>query len=425
MAAYDIIQNTTYFKFPISNNKELTYPINPEKEGLFLTKYNSSWFELRCYNSQNNQVYSSNWGDSNDSTSDTIWIGKDVDFVEFARYNGDSQLQVKHQITSLAFEDGRTDFQNIFDCRYEISGNNHSILDGSEVEFTDLEYFPFRINTSVKIPEGVSEFPGITLEAPFDLPVSHDNWTCRVVLPKTVESFAVYGSNSSSTLANDKNLIWINPSSNSEEYFSLNSEKGTVEIYLLDHEELPEINIDGDIDCNLKFILNDSTFKRLLENWETTEEGANEQGYYSLKIYEKSGLETKIAETVDTLKPTSVGLSEISDIFNAPLLEILNIEGETGLGQEGQPNYMSRIEGSAKIINLQTDEVKYLFFNYQSGSIEATLVVDPNDPNTQEEDVSSEVTIDPLYEIYGQPYYPTISFRDASGTSICNVRYTK
>ena len=412
--------------FPLENNKDLKYPIIAEENQLYPSYYvdsSTQIFKIPCYvysNNQNSEVQSGwSWAGHSENT---IWIGKDVEFLEFGLFQ---QQSVRHEMTSVAFEDGRTDFQNIFVCNYFLDGYHPTAVEGTETEFTDLDNFPFRINTSIKIPEGVSEFPGITLQAPYDLSSENaDVWVCRVVLPKTVESFTIFGSSNPDVIATDKNYIQINPGSNND-YFNLNSNKGTVLIYLLNHEELPEINTDGYISCNLKFILNESTFKGLCNNNRWTESEANEQGFYSLKIYEKSGLETKIAETVDTLKPASLSLSEVDDIFFAPLLEILDIRGTSHFGEEGQPNYMARIEGSAKITNLQTDEVRYLFFDYQGGSIEATLVVDPNDPNTQEEDVSSEVTIDPLYEIYGQPYYTTVSFRGASGTSICPVGYIK
>ena len=66
--------------FPLDNNKDLSYPINTEKEGLYPVWAGFDFFALRGYDSSNSQVASSNWGSS--STDDSLWIGKDVDFVE-------------------------------------------------------------------------------------------------------------------------------------------------------------------------------------------------------------------------------------------------------------------------------------------------------------------------------------------------------
>lgn len=380
-----------YLHFPINNNKDLIWPIPPENEQMFPTVDPSSWFELRCYDSENSELYSSNWGDPSDPLTDAIWIGKDVDRVEFACYNDQS---VKHQLASLAFENGRKNFQNIFACQYEISNDDsHVIVDNSEVEFTELFHLPFGINTSVRIPEGVSEFPGITLEAPIGLPASTDSWTCRVVLPKTVTTFEITVG-STGSYPNDKNLIQVTPSSDPEEFFSLTSEKGTVEIYLLDHKTLPEIQFPDSHgrDFNLKFFFNEETFNQLLQDF-PDEETANAYGYYKLKIKDVSGFETKVAEALGTssldIKVDPLENTDITEIINTPSLGILDC-------QKDYDDELSQsfITGTLVVRANNLAQNKYIDFKrYDTGTMTAEYYTLIDSIKVGVEDVSSKLRI--------------------------------
>ena len=353
------------------------------------------------------------------------------------------------QISSLAFENGRKNFQNIFVCAYEgeageggggggvIKGGGTksggtksasnpsgipdgcSIIEGSETELSDLNYLPFRINTSVKIPEGVSTFPGITLEAPFDLGANAtDSWTCRVVLPKTVTSFSLYGSYSSSSGADDTNQIVVCPSYDPSESFSLNSDKGTIEVYMLDHTSLPELDLGNyDTYFNAKFFVNETVFNEL--NFESEEE-ANSYGFY-LKAKKISGFEAKVAEALGTssldIEVNPLENSKIDEVFSIPTLEVLSYYD---IYDEDLGEYV--IIGTIKVLSNDQNQVKYIDFtrsesNDGPGPItSAKYYALVDNVKVGNENVSSYLSIKDGQNEQGD-YETTFSFRGASATS--------
>lgn len=415
--------------FPIDNNKDLFYPFDAEKEGLYPIWTEHNFFPLRGYDSSHLEIGQEGWG--SDSLSDSLWIGKNVDSIKLGILNSDS---TSFQMSSLAFENGRQDFKNIFVSLYEEGegggggGNtkssptksgtesvssNYTILE--EHELSGATCFPFYINTSIRIPEGVSTFPGVTLEAPFDLEsYGLDSWTCRVVLPKTVDHFALFGGQASSL-----NDIAVHHSVNSDEFFDLNSDKGTVEIYLLDHTSPPAIDRrDSDILFNVKIFINEALYKQL--NYESEEE-ANSNGIYVVKTKTMSGFSAKVAESLGTssldVEVNPLKNSQIDDIFNIPTLEVLSYynEYDENLGR-------NILNGTIKVLSNDQNQVKYIDFTRSSlndgpgpiASAKYYALVD--NVKVGNENVSSYLSVKDGLDDQGF-FETTFSFRGASVTS--------
>jgi hypothetical protein len=403
-------------RFPIDNNKDLFYPFDAEKEGLYPVWVGSNFFPLRGYDSSHTEVGTGGWGP--DSLNDSLWIGKDVDSVKIGILKSDS---TSFQISSLAFENGRRDFKNIFVSLYEEGeggSSDYTILDERELsEFTELSddtipRFPFNINTSIRIPEGVSTFPGVTLEAPFDLKsYGLDSWTCRVILPKTVDNFTLLGGEASST-----NQIAVSHGrGNSDEFFDLNSDKGTVEIYLLDHTSPPNYTRSGnDILFNVKIFVNETVFKQL--GFES-EEKANSNGVYLAKIKTGSGFSAKVAEALGTssldIEVNPLENSQIDDIFNIPSLEVLSYyrKYDEDLGK-------SVFIGTIKVLSNDQNQVKYIDFTRSSSDdgpgpiISAKYYALVDNVKVGNENVSSYLSVKD-----SDDKETTFSFRGASVTS--------
>lgn len=427
--------------FPVTLNKEIEYPINLEKEKFYPVYLAPSTdpISVRSYGTETNaetgetalSEVESGWG--NDPLSDMIWIGKDIDFLEFGFFGGQ-----RYEISSLAFEDGRTDFQNIFAATYEDTKDGPTLLE--ETEFTDLSTFPFIINTSIRLPEGITEFPGITLEAPFNMRSPESSWTCRVVIPKTVTSFRIVGtpepvlvfeegggndSNNNNdfdpTWASGKNEIKINENL-AVYHSSLNSEKGTVEIYLLDHTDKPTLYFDGDLDCRIKLIVNSTLFSKLCEEWGfEDEETANENNLYKFTVRDVSGFETKVAETFGTgsldIAVNPLEVSKIDDILNAPILEV--VSAEYGYDETASQNCFT---GTLRFFSNNSSQVKYITFKYfENGTVQAESFILNGTTKIGLTNVSSQlvITVKSLEDGNGNNEM-TVSFQNATATSIVN-----
>ena len=417
--------------FPIDNNKDLFYPFDAEKEGLYPVWAGFNFFPLRGYDSSHTEVGTGGWGP--DSLNDCLWIGKDVDSVKLGFFNDNSAT---FQMSSLAFENGRRDFRNIFISLYEEgeggggsegggggttkssptkSGaeSGYTILE--EMELINPDYLPFAINTSIRLPEGVSTFPGVTLEAPFDFgSYGLDSWTCRVILPKTVDNFTLLGGH-----ASESNQIAVNDNSNSGEFFNLNSDNGTVEIYLLDHTSLPNVTRSGnDILFNVKIFINEALYNQL--DFESEEE-ANSNGFYVAKTKTMSGFSAKVAESLGTssldVEVNPLKNSQIDDIFNIPSLEVLSYCNEYDENLGGRV-----LTGTIKVLSSDQNQVKYIDFTRSSSNdgpgpiISAKYYALVGNVKVGNENVSSYLSVKDGLDDQGF-FETTFSFRGASVTS--------
>lgn len=421
--------------FPVNNNREIEFPSKPDMKGVFPVYYDGSYLPVGGYMFQglgaNLSVVKADDGWSSDTDKDTIWIGKDVESFEF-RFS--TKASVRHELTSVAFEDGRTDYSNIFTACYSDPSDSSTYEDDSRYELSDATEFPFRINRSIRLPKTISGFPGIILEAPYDF--NGDSWTCDVVIADpdfngcTIKG-GRFGSYISGIAGQDNsNIILINEGFN-DQIFSLNSDKGTVNIYLpnvTSYSFTDNLVIDSSVQCNLRFFLADEVYEDLKshENW--TDSEANEAGYYKLDIHKMTGLEAKVKDVIinNETSTDEMSIPEIKEMMSAPVLVIEDISGVAYMGVEGEINYLHEIQGSFSISLNGSDDWKYVAFQYRNGEMTAYLAdsLSEIDPQTSF-DVSNEVVIEPLYEIFGQGYAPTVSFAGGKDSIPCGVGYIK
>lgn len=413
--------------FPIVNNKEIEYPLKPDMKTVFPIYYGGDSLKVAAYDPKSTPVSKVADGWSYDVSKDTIWIGKDVESFTFKYI--DNVQSVRHEIASIAFEDGRTDLSNIFFMGYHEDGNDEVDDEEHKEEFSDMLAFPFRVNTSVRLPKEMTDFPGITLEAPYNY--QGNEWSCDVVLGNPYfTGFVVHGG-SASGMSGDSGVIRINDGG--DKFFSLNSEHGTVNIYfpnitletLNNQNSGPEVFVNYinkfDIHCNLRFFLNDDVFEGLKEYELWTDSEANEAGYYKLEAQRMTGLEAKVKDVIANENITEVTSADIDEMLGAPLIDILDI---SAMSYDGLNPF--KIKGAFSVTDQETFEVKYVDFTYEGGTMTAYLMDENREPDSQTDtDVSSEVTIDPLGTTDGVPYVPTVSFRGGMDSKECPISEEK
>ena len=407
--------------FPIVNNKEIEYPLKPDMKTVFPTYYSGDSLKVAAYDPKSTPVSKAADGWSYDVSKDTIWIGKDVESFTFKYI--DNVQSARHEIASIAFEDGRTDLSNIFFMGYHIDGNNE--VEGLKNELSNV--LPFRINTSVRLSKTMNDLPGITLEAPYNY--QGNEWSCDVVLSNPYfTGFVVHGG-SATGMSDDSGVIQINDGG--DKFFSLNSEHGTVNIYF------PNITLDTlnerdsnstvfvnlitkyDIHCNLRFFLVDEVYEDLKsrENW--TDSEANEAGYYKLETQKMTGLESKVKDVIADSREDipEVTSDDIDEMMGAPLIDILDIRARSTDGLNP-----FQIRGVFSVTDSATFEVKYVNFVWNSGTMTAYLMDENREPDSQTDtDVSSEVTINPVGTTDGVPYVPVVSFRGGVDSTECPI----
>lgn len=422
--------------FPVNNNREIEFPSKPDMKGVFPVYYDGSYLPVGGYTFQglgaNLSVVKADDGWSSDTGKDTIWIGKDVESFEF-RFS--TKESVRHELTSVAFEDGRTDYSNIFTACYSDPSDSSTYEDDSRYELSDATEFPFRINRSIRLPKTISGFPGIILEAPYDF--NGDSWTCDVVIADpdfngcTING-GRFGSYISGIAGQDSsNTILINEGFN-DQIFSLNSDKGTVNIYLpnvTSYSFKDNLVIDNSVQCNLRFFLADEVYEDLKSHESWTDSEANEAGYYKLETHKMTGLEAKVKDVMADSKEDipEVTLADINEMVDAPLISILEIRGEYGqVSSETGMAGITNVQGVFSFSEQDSDDTKYVSFIYNLGSMTAYLMDENREPDSQTDtDVSSEVTIDPLYFKEGTDYVPVVSFRGGIDSKLCPLAAVK
>lgn len=414
--------------FPIVNNKEIEYPLKPDMKTVFPTYYSGDSLKVAAYSPvRNSDPTKAADGWSYDVSKDTIWIGKDVESFTFKYIQ--TTGTVRHEIASIAFEDGRTDLSNIFFMGYHMDGNEEVDDEEHKEEFSDMSALPFRINTSVRLPKTMNDLPGITLEAPYNY--QGNEWSCDVVLSNPYFTGFVIHGGSASGMSDDLGVIQINDGDG--RFFSLNSENGTVNIYFpnITLDTLSERDSDStvflinngitayDIHCNLRFFLVDEVYEDLKSHEYWTDSQANEAGYYKLETQKMTGLESKVKDVIadsreDILEVTS---DDIDEMMGAPLIDILDIRARSTDGLNP-----FQIKGVFSVTDQETSEVKYVDFVWNSGTMTAYLMDENREPDTQADtDVSSEVTIAPLGTTTGVPYVPVVSFRGGVDSTECPI----
>ena len=416
--------------FPIANNKEIEYLIKPDKKTVFPVHYSADSLEVGSYDTTQTDPIAKrkSRGWSSDIKTDTVWIGKDKVHLDFMFKSNEN---VAFEIASIAFEDGRTDFSNIFKNDYHMDGNR--VVVDETTEFKDLSYLPFLINTSVRLPKTTTDFPGITLEAPYNY--TGDKWSCNVVLSNPYFTGFVIHGGSASEMSVDSGIIQINDSDGN--FFSLNSENGTVNVYFpnITLDTLGERDSDStvflshitkySIHCNLRFFLVDEVYEDLKSRESWTDSEANEQGFFNLEAKKVTNLESKILDVLSenggaSAEITEMTSTDIDDVMSAPLIEILGIGARS---YDGLNPF--QISGIFSVTDSTTFEAKYVNFVWQ-GTMTAYLMDENREPDPQTDtDVSSEVTIDPLGTTDGVPYVPTVSFRGGVDSKECYISAEK
>ena len=410
--------------FPIVNNKEIEYPVKPDMKTVFPIYYSKDSLSVAAYNPQTTPVSKAAEGWDSDVSKDTIWIGKDVKSFTFKYI--DNVQSARHEIASISFEDGRTDLSNIFFMGYHEDGVYIVDDEDTKEELTELSAFPFRINTSVRLPKEMTDFPGITLEAPYNY--QGNEWSCDVVLGNPYFTGFVIHGGSASGMAENSGEIRINDGG--DKFFSLDSENGTVNIYFpnITLDTLDERNSNStvfvnlitkySIHCNLRFFLVDEVYEDLKSREYWTDSEANAAGYYKLETHKMTGLESKVKDVMAEENIPEVTLADIDEMIDAPLIEILSI----GPARSYDGLNPFEIEGVFSVTDSTTFEVKYVHFVYSRGTMTAYLMDENRNPDPQTDiDVSSEVTIDPLGTTAGVPYVPTVSFRGGVDLKECDI----
>lgn len=205
-----------------------------------------------------------------------IWIGKDVTGMTFY-YDGEDGII--SELSSLAFQD-ECDFSKIGIVPV-MDGDSQ----GSISYFDDMGALPFCITDSVRLPEGITDFPSINLCSPTEFASSYNTnyeysgypeewydgngalnaWKVRVYLPSTVTEFGIvdtfespFQSDTRGCFGLPSKIPYLDSTSQSgcgDSTFNnlILEANGSVEFYCFNHSVIPTISGNNGVQTSFIF----------------------------------------------------------------------------------------------------------------------------------------------------------------------------
>lgn len=277
--AQSIDDINTIINFPVENSQRINVFNNPDPDPIYPLYSSTAQQTPGAFT----EVSCASWNSSENAWEtypalETMWVGKDAgksgennNGIPLFIDRGDTYLA---EMASMAFQDGG-DLSNVIIIPIISEPNEEPVYDNDAVApLSEFGLLPLNITNSIKLPEGLTAFPGITLCSPVNFANSSNTdheysgypetwydengalnaWKVRVYLPSTITAFNIEdsglgpsGSNAGSTFGIPEYLQYIhyedNTSSLSNSTFKnlLRSENSSIEFYCFNHTEVPVI----------------------------------------------------------------------------------------------------------------------------------------------------------------------------------------
>lgn len=281
-------------KYPIETKeiKGAPYSADPAELGLIPVVTEYSIFRIPFFN--NGKLVGKDF--------DNIWIGKDAEDILF--YTCAPGNSLRHEVRSLAFEDGRTDLMSglfVYESDSVSSFENKTPPESNEdVERASIENLNFnnlfRISEGLRLPKGVTTFPRV------DFGTGEGN-KLKVIIPETVTEF---------TLCDDyyvQNEEFVVPDTNVF-YWRNNDVYGRELNIYLGHTSLPIIDfrVSMSRDLTINFHLNACIYDDFMETYGESFSNVSHGSVLTIEGSENT--------------PASMSKSDIDACLSAPILEI-------------------------------------------------------------------------------------------------------
>ena len=359
-------------KFPQVNTKVVRFPVKSEILGAYPVFSSNVIIPTGFAIGGSNTEYFK-WGNFNQ-----VWVGKDKSEVEFWLYNYNGPQEnapANYEMQSLAFEDGRKNFNDVY-VRYgqENSSNHRFIIDSSD-SVSDITSFPVVITKSLRLAEGMTTFPQFRLSYTFDSETDMDSdpeaRIIRVVIPSTITEFTIQGMDMLSDTFEGNNMLILGVGASfSKSLNEFNDGKNIVEIYCLKHTELPAINFEGNINCTVKLYIPEALY--------TSGMGTETRVVIPVSTRQQTDLEAMVNDKVADVSLATLSNPEIDDIFSAPQIEFLNYNDADDDNNNWDSIWftiangtLTNIKGFLKVTDFDSGEISHVYFNGQESPVTA------------------------------------------------------